>query len=204
MARRDLSASEDMKRALQAVKVSLIDASSFERRLQEEVCEKWSENTEIIQLTRIPKTEILDFVNHMSETLQGIDDSLKDRMKTIMYSRGNYSDKLVEFKYNTGALSEFRYGMIAFGHSPDGSEVDCMYIIYRMNFKIAPKEEQRPRSLLWGLISWTSTTKTPRHLEACFLKEFKNYFRLKALQGFCNEGYIERINYVKSLEDIAD
>lgn len=53
------------------LQVSLIDASSFERRLQEEVCEKWSENTEIIQLTRIPKTEILDFVNHMSETLQG-------------------------------------------------------------------------------------------------------------------------------------
>lgn len=125
-------------------------------------------------------------------------------MKFIMYSRGNYSDKLVEFKYNTNALSEFRYGMIAFGHSPDGSEVDCMYIIYKMNFKIAPREEQRQRSILWGLISWTSTTQTPRHLESSFLKEFKNYFRLKALQGFCNEGYIDRINYVSSLEDVPE
>lgn len=204
MARKDLSASEDLKRSLQQVKVSLIDASSFERRLQEEVYEKWAENTEIIQLTRIPKSDIPGFVNQMAATVQGIDDNLKERMKFIMYSRGNYSDKLVEFKYNTNALSEFRYGMIAFGHSPDGSEVDCMYIIYKMNFKIAPREEQRQRSILWGLISWTSTTQTPRHLESSFLKEFKNYFRLKALQGFCNEGYIDRINYVSSLEDVTE
>lgn len=204
MARKDLSASEDLKRSLQQVKVSLIDASSFERRLQEEVYEKWTENTEIIQLTRIPKSDIPGFVNQMAATVQGIDDNLKERMKFIMYSRGNYSDKLVEFKYNTNALSEFRYGMIAFGHSPDGSEVDCMYIIYKMNFKIAPREEQRQRSILWGLISWTSTTQTPRHLESSFLKEFKNYFRLKALQGFCNEGYIDRINYVSSLEDVPE
>eukprot|EP00477_Mikrocytos_mackini_P001430 GAHX01001537.1.p1 GENE.GAHX01001537.1~~GAHX01001537.1.p1 ORF type:complete len:205 (-),score=16.66 GAHX01001537.1:857-1471(-) len=204
MARKDLSASEDLKRSLQQVKVSLIDASSFERRLQEEVYEKWTENTEIIQLTRIPKSDIPGFVNQMAATVQGIDDNHKERMKFIMYSRGNYSDKLVEFKYNTNALSEFRYGMIAFGHSPDGSEVDCMYIIYKMNFKIAPREEQRQRSILWGLISWTSTTQTPRHLESSFLKEFKNYFRLKALQGFCNEGYIDRINYVSSLEDVPE
>lgn len=51
--------------------VSLIDASSFERRLQEEVYEKWAENTEIIQLTRIPKSDIPGFVNQMAATVQG-------------------------------------------------------------------------------------------------------------------------------------
>lgn len=124
-------------------------------------------------------------------------------MKLVMYSRGNYSDKLVEFKYNTHDLSEFRYGMIAFGHSPDGLEVDCMYIIYKMNFKIAPKREETPESLFWGLYRWMSTKETPRYLDAHLLKDFQNYFRLKALQGFCNEGYIEKVNYVRSLENIT-
>ena len=30
----------------------------------------------------------------------------------------------------------FRYGMIAFGRSPDGQYVDCMYVMYKMDFKV--------------------------------------------------------------------
>lgn len=132
----------------------------------------------------------------------GIDDGVKDRLKLVMHGMGTYSNKLVEFNYNTNALSEYRYGMIAFGHSPDGTEVDCMYVIYKMNFKIAPKIEDDPKSILWGLYNWNTTKETPRYLELSRIKEFQNYFRLKALQGFYNEGYIESVNYVRSLEEV--
>lgn len=125
-------------------------------------------------------------------------------MLTIMYSKGSYSDRIIEFKYNTDDESGCKYGMIAFGHSPDGSEVDCMYAIYNMSFKVAPKVEERPQSFLWGLFTWTTTEEIKRAVDLEDLSSFKNYFRLKALQGFRDEGYIETINYVSSLVEISD
>ena len=34
------------------------------------------------------------------------------------------------------------------------------------------------------------------------IKQLQNFFRVKALQRFYNEGLIDRINYVPSIEDI--
>lgn len=53
------------------MQVSLIDAASFEKKLQEEVYEKWTENTEIIQMTRIPRGEIANFIDDLQKTLEG-------------------------------------------------------------------------------------------------------------------------------------
>lgn len=125
-------------------------------------------------------------------------------MLTIMYSNGTYIDRIVEFKYNTEDESGCKYGMVAFGHSPDGSEVDCMYAVYTMSFKVAAKLIEEPHSILWGLHAWTSTKEIKRPTYLGESKNFKNYFRLKALQGFRNEGYIEAITYVPSLAQTGD
>lgn len=53
------------------LQVSLTDASKFEKRLMEEVYEKWNENIEIIKMTRIPKREIPAFIESMHKTLEG-------------------------------------------------------------------------------------------------------------------------------------
>lgn len=125
-------------------------------------------------------------------------------MLTIMYSKGTYKDRIVEFKYNAEDESCCKYGMVAFGHSTDGNEVDCMYAVYSMSFKVAPKVVEKPHSILWGVFSWTTTEEVKRTINLEDLNRFKNYFRLKALQGFRDEGYIEKINYVPSLAEIGD
>lgn len=121
-----------------------------------------------------------------------------------MYSKGTYIDRIVEFKYNTEDESGCKYGMVAFGHSPDGSEVDCMYAVYNMSFKVAPKVIEKSNSILWGLYTWTTTEEIKRSTNLEESNSFKNYFRLKALQGFRNEGYIEKINCVPTLADTGD
>lgn len=121
-----------------------------------------------------------------------------------MYSKGTYKDRIVEFKYNTEDESGCKYGMVVFSHSPDGSEVDCMYAVYNVSFKVAPKVIEKSNTCLWGLYTWTSTEEIKRTTNLEETSSFKNYFRLKALQGFRNEGYIESIASVDTLKETGD
>lgn len=91
--------------------------------------------------------------------------------------------------------------MIAFGKSKDGHEIDCMYILYKMDFNLAPRQiaTKKEHSLLFGLINWNTIGKGTEE-ESCLdlkmVEDLQNFFRLKALKGFYNEGLIDRINYV--------
>lgn len=134
-------------------------------------------------------------------TYIGINDDAKKRLRGVLFSQAT-SNNFVDFKYCGENSSGFGYGMIAFGYSPDGQEVDCKIILYKMNFKVAPKQEIKHHSKLFGLIKWTTTEEKSFALEADQIKAFENYFRLKALQGFYNEGFIDSINYVPSIEQI--
>lgn len=116
-----------------------------------------------------------------------------------MFCKGSSSDNFVDFKYCGDDSSGFGYGMIAFGYSPDGEEVDCKIVLYRMKFKVAPQQEIKHHSKLFGLIKWTTSENKPHSLGSDQIQAFENYFRLKALQGFYNEGFIDKINYVPSL-----
>lgn len=128
-------------------------------------------------------------------------------MEGVLFSKGGWEHRLIEWKINIGsANSGARYGMIAFGRSSDGKEVDCMYILYKMNFKIKPRKivDQKEHSLLFGLINWTTECKTEEEGAFGFdsVKKIQNFFRLKAMQGFYKEGMIDKINYVKSIDDV--
>lgn len=89
--------------------------------------------------------------------------------------------------------------MIAFGKSKDGKEIDCMYILYKMDFRLAPKEivTTKKHSLLFGLINWNTISKETEEscLDFKMVEDLQNFFRLKALKGFYNEGLIDKINY---------
>ena len=119
---------------------------------------------------------------------------------------GKWAHKIYEFKYNKGATSGARYGMVAFGKSADRRFIDCMYVLYKIDFKIAPQiiVTKKKHSKWWGLRKWTtkSTEVVERTLGMKSIKQIQNFFRVKALQRFYNEGLIDSINYVTSIEDI--
>lgn len=184
------------------MQVSKAAAEAFEKTLREELFESWAESFEAMQVCKIQKDSISDFIQYLQEVYEGINDDAKKRLRGALFSRGTTVNNFVDFKACKKDSSSFGYGMIAFGYSPDGQEVDCKIILYKMNFKKAVKLEIKEHSKLFGFMKWTTTEETSYDLEGDQIKAFQNYFRLKALQGFYNEGFIDSINYVSSIEGV--
>ena len=155
----------------------------------------------------IPIESIQDFLDHLEDAYEGIDRAMRKKMNGIQWA-GEWSHKIIEFKNSTGSASGAKYGMIAFGKSKDRKFVDCMYCLYKLDFKIAPERIIRNKedSILWGLYKWeTVEVKVQeRVLGGNSLKRIKNFFRFKALEGFYQEGLIDQINVVPSIEDVVD
>lgn len=145
---------------------------------------------------------------HYFEIILGIDDGIRKKLDGVLFATTTWEHRLIEWKFNKGDDSGARYGLIAFGRSPDQKFVDCMYVMYKMDFKVAPQRivTQKQHSWFWGLIKY-NTEKVEivdRALGANSIQTMQNFFRIKALEGFYKEGLIESINYVNSLEDIPD
>ncbi len=133
------------------------------------------------------------------------------KMEGIRWAE-NWSYKIMEFKYNqkdeSGANKDgsgARYGMVAFGKDNSGKFVDCMYVLYKMDFTIAPEViiTEKKKSYIFGLFTSTSQeceTKE-RTLGVNSIKVLQNFFRAKALQGFHKEGLVNEINWVQTLEE---
>lgn len=203
-----LTALDAVKIGLQNVKVSRYDADKLERKLEEELFSKWEESIEVMKSTKIPEESISKFLDNMHKSYKGIDKDLRKKMDGILYSHGTWENKLVEWKYNADANSGARYGMLAFGRSKDTKYIDCIYLLYKMDFKLASTDTVPTdhKSMFQRLLAWTTTAdhKANKKLDIATIKRLQNFFRLKALNGFCNEGVIDRINYVKSIDDIPD
>lgn len=130
---------------------------------------------------------------------------MRKKMNGIEFA-AEWAYKVIEFKYNKKDNSGARYGMVAFGKSEDKKSIDCMYVLYKMDFKVAPQEivTTKDHSLFWDLCKWqtTETKIVKRTLGVKSIKLLQNFFRVKALQGFYKEGLIDTINYVPSIEDV--
>ena len=116
-----------------------------------------------------------------------------------------WTSKIFEFKYNDKRDQGVRFGMIAFGKSPDHKMVDCIVSLYKMDFKIAPNitEKMTNHTALFGLLKWeTRETKVvQRTLSAKTMKSLENFFRVKTLEGLQREGVIDTIAEVVSVPD---
>lgn len=127
-------------------------------------------------------------------------------MEGVLFVEGTWEYKILEYKINVDKEAGAKYGLIAFGKSPDKKFYDCMFVLYHMNFKVSTQTQSKSKeySVLWGLYKWTTKENevSTRKFGTQTNKAFQNFFRLKALQGFYKEGVIESINYVDSLEDI--
>ena len=150
---------------------------------------------------------IQSFLDHLQDAYEGIDEEMRKKMNGIEWA-SEWAYKVMEFKYNSSSDSSARYGMIAFGKSKDGKFVDCMYCLYKLDFKVAPERiiTTKQHSVLWGLIKWETVEERvqKRVLGVKSLKRIKNFFRFKALEGFYKEGLIDQINVVPSIEDLAE
>lgn len=125
-------------------------------------------------------------------------------MEGILFSK-EWAHKIFEFKIKQKENSGAHYGMLAFGKSDDEEMVDCMYVLYKMDFEVAPEEQfvTKDHSVLWGLIHWQTTDfKTvERRIGLKTLNKLRNFLHYKALNAFYKEGYIDSINYVNSIEN---
>ena len=150
---------------------------------------------------------IQSFLDHLQDAYEGIDEEMRKKMNGIEWA-SEWAYKVMEFKYNSSSDSSARYGMIAFGKSKDGKFVDCMYCLYKLDFKVAPERiiTKKEHSVLWGLVKWESVEERvqKRVLGVKSLKRIQNFFRFKALEGFYKEGLIDQINVVPSIEDLAE
>lgn len=195
----NLNDSEDVKGGISGVKVSKYDAANLERDLKRELFGTWSEKCEVMTASKIPVKDFHGYLGHLESAYEGFDEKTRENVASILLTDEPWDQKLVEWKYNNAEQTGARYCMMAFDRSPDMKFIDCMYIIYKMDFTINPNEIVKDvHKLLWRLFSWnlSGTEIKKNHHGTSGITILQNFFRLKALEGFYEKGLIEKINYV--------
>ncbi|XP_044171657.1 uncharacterized protein LOC122955995 isoform X2 [Acropora millepora] len=196
-----------VKQGLNTVKVSQYDANQVQREIDGALFDKWEEKCEVMESKGIPIENIHGFLDHLKEDFKGIDKEMRKKMDGIQWA-SEWSHNVMEFKYNAASDSHGQYVMIAFGKSKDGKFVDCMYCLYKLDFKVAPEKTitKKDHSVLWDLVKWQTVKEgvKEKELGVKLLKRIKNFFRYKALEGFYRQGLIDQINVVPSIEDVVD
>lgn len=137
----------------------------------------------------------------------GVGDREREKMNGFLFTDTAWKTKIMEWRFDTGEDSTARYGMIALGKSPDGRYVDSMYVMYKLDFKIAPKRivtENRAKLLDLFVLTHISVQLVECSLGAKQANRLQNMFRAKAMEGFYNEGIIKSINYIDSEEAITN
>ncbi|XP_052764217.1 uncharacterized protein LOC128206091 [Mya arenaria] len=196
---------DSVKKGLHSVKVSKYDATELERQLHGELFDSWKESCEVMKTSKIRVENLQAYLDHLTDTYEGIGKDTRKKMNGVLFSDGSWEHKVVDWNFSPGKTSGSRYGMLAFGKSADAKYVDAMFVMYKMDFKISPKVivTEKQNSALFGFIKWTSKEE---HLEETKLgpgtiKRLQNFFRVKALEGFYNEGIIDEINYTATLDE---
>lgn len=132
----------------------------------------------------------------------GITDKKKTDMRSILTETCNRN--VVEWDFTKPDNLGAQYGIVSFCKSPDGMYVDCFQVVFKMDFKIAPKEEKPNKRCKYNPLRLFSTTTnevpTTNPLEQISSDDFKNFCRQKALEKCFKDGYIDKINYVISTE----
>lgn len=199
---------DKLKKGLHDMKVCQYDATQVQREIEGELFDKWHEACEVMETKGIPVENIRGFLDHLKDAYEGIDEVMRKKMEGIEWG-SEWSHKIMEFKKPEAENeSGAKYGMVVFVKSKDRKFVDCMYCLYKLDFKVAPEKiiTTKEHSVLWGLVKWETVEEKvqERVLGVKSLKRIRNFFRFKALEGFYEEGLIDRINVVPSLEDVVD
>lgn len=133
---------------------------------------------------------------------------MEDRRKWEgAYFAKEWTSKIIEWKFNTEkagstGVQGARYGIVAFAKSSDEKYVDCMLLLYKLDFKLAPTLLLNNHAILWGLYKWSTIEKVEidKSISKDEITRFQNFFRYKALKEFKKEGIIDRIPNKHRLE----
>lgn len=107
---------------------------------------------------------------------------------------------MVEYTSSEPGTSCFRNNMIVLGQSSDGTNVACIYVVYKMELRDV--DFKMNSSLIRLFRRFATNAKSDEHsLES---KSHQNFCRLKILKQLRHREEIEKINYVDSLEDLSD
>lgn len=121
-------------------------------------------------------------------------------MNGILFT-SDWEHKIVEWKFDAkdSPNGKGRYGMIAFGKSKDGNEIDCAYVLYKMDFTLTQNMTAvlQERSILFGLINWNTIGEDKKGISLETINDLQNFFRLRALRLFKDLGVIDKINLDK-------
>lgn len=189
-----LASPETMTSSLQNIKVMKHDANELERKLREEFFKSWEEVFVVTKVGKIPFEKTDTFLKDTQEANKGLTDEIKQKMKAICTgkSKENFVDWTSKKPDNSGA----RYGIAAFKRYPDEKCFDCIHVVFKMDFIIAPKEKESS----WKFWKRKDAPELENPLERISDEDFQNFFRLKTLEECYKEGVIEKINYVKPEE----
>lgn len=185
-----------IKDGLYNVQVNQMDASLIEQQLDK--FNVWEEEAEYVHMKKVKVEQFPDLLDHLAENY-GV--TMEDRRKWEgAYFAEEWTSKIIEWKFNTEkagskGVQGARYGIVAFAKSADGKYVDCMLLIYKLDFKLAPTLLLNNHAILWGLYKWSTIEKVEidRSISNEEIARFQNFFRYKALKEFKKEGIIDRI-----------
>lgn len=129
----------------------------------------------------------------------GVTKTVRKKMEGILFGH-TWNDDIVENTFVAGGTSKAQYGLAAFGRSSDGMFIDCMYIVYKAEFELAPKEIEtfNERTMIFGLFNWAkySTEEKKQYFGIETNKKFENYFRVKVLENLKERKAIDSVSYL--------
>lgn len=129
----------------------------------------------------------------------GVDQTVRTKLEGILFTTDGWKDEISENTFVAGGTSTIRYSLATFGQSSDGMYLDFIYIVYNVDFELAPEEIEtlKQHTLLCGLFNWAtcSTEEKKRNFGITTNKRFENYFRVKVLEELKCRNEIDSINY---------
>lgn len=144
--------------------------------------------------TKIESGNIDKFLDYMKANYEGINSDVRKKMDGIKFAGGNWEHNIFEWKFNAedSPNGNGRFGMIVFGKSEDGNEIDCAYVLYKMDFTLTEKEtaDLKKHSILYGLINWNTITEDTKEISLDMIEDLQSFFRMKAMKVFQNMGLI--------------
>ncbi|XP_031569016.1 uncharacterized protein LOC116303588 [Actinia tenebrosa] len=200
------SAQQNMSNALSRVKVCGSEALSVSTRLKNEYFSSWNEKCTVTEARSVSIHNLGELISKVEDQYSGFSFDFRSRIQAIQWS-SSWSHKIYEFTFGDNIDNEEVYfGMICLAKSPDGQKVDAISSLYKLDFTLAQEKVVTEDTFnLFGFIPIDTTTTVSyrtRSLGHFSKNQIANFCRLKALESFRNQGFINQISYVNSLSAV--
>ena len=164
-------------------------------------------------MEEVPVEDLEKFLDYLQNAFDGIDQKMRRKMEGALFGN-SWKNTIQEIDPMIEEVDPYRheckYGVVAFAKSSAKKSFDFAYCLFKMDIKIKPWRIEwikKEKSLLFGLFKWETVEPIKCKAESVRgknMKKITNFFRYKALEEFCQQGVIDRVNEVASLENATD